>query len=235
MNERMVLLVFLGSGSFSVVVSVMGLAKDTSMEPVVDAVLTPFFWSAALIGAWGFCFLPIPRWWGPRWLRETSREERRPNVREPLSALMVGFGGDSGVRSAAEAAQVFTGSARFGSWRGNYVYEPDSMQRAHGLAPRGAVDGYLTAYEAGLVFSASRLEDNLRGESTVLAIDAEQVVGVRVVPARAGADGVKRKGVLFRSAFPRLVVDTRDGSLVFDFLRSRRIAERLQPLVSRNP
>jgi hypothetical protein len=63
----------------------------------------------------------------------------------------------------------------------------------------GAVGGHLALYPGGLTFAASATEDSLRDQSTVMVVPTAQVVGARVMPARAGADGVVRKGVLWRS------------------------------------
>jgi len=67
----------------------------------------------------------------------------------------------------------------------------------------------------------------------VIAIDTDDIVDVRVVPARAGADGRPRSGVLYRSWFPRLVVETPDVAQVFDVAwgRARQVRDRCAGVV----
>jgi hypothetical protein len=100
-----------------------------------------------------------------------------------------------------KAAQAFGETAAVARWRGTYVYDPDTRHREHGLAVPGAVGGHLALYRGGLTFAASATEDNLRDRSMVV-VPAAEVVRARVVPARAGANGVVRRGVLWRSLYP---------------------------------
>jgi hypothetical protein len=49
-----------------------------------------------------------------------------------------------------------------------------------------------------------------------VVVPAAEVTGAPVVAARVGADTVVRNGVLWRSLNPRLVVNTRAGSRLFE-------------------
>lgn len=176
----------------------------------------------------------MPRWWGPRWYRELSAQERQPDTRETLTALMVAGFEKPRVVSATEAKRRFGHSRALGSWRGGYVYDPDTKERAHGLARRGTVEGTLSLYKKGLTFAATKVEDTLRDEPTVVVLERDAITGAREVAPRAGADGQPRKGWLYRSIFPRLVVDTAEASYVFELGRgrAREVAERLNEMLA---
>jgi hypothetical protein len=66
----------------------------------------------------------------------------------------------------------------------------------------------------------------------VLVLLAADITGVRVVPARAGADGVRRRGIRWRSVFPRLVVETAGDRYVFEvaFGAAKRAAARIRTM-----
>ena len=168
-----------------------------------------------------------PRWWGPGWYRRMSPQQRQRAQRDAVGTFLRSRDTRLPQSSTERAARTFGDSARpVASWRAGYVYDPDTKDRAHGLARRGTVDGRLTAYPDGVAFAASATEDGLRGEPTVVAVRHDRLTGARIVPARAGADGKRRPGVLYRSLFPRLVLDTTQGSHVFEiaFGRARQAA-----------
>jgi hypothetical protein len=72
-----------------------------------------------------------------------------------------------------------------------------------------------------------------RDQSTVVVVPAGEVIGARVVPARADADRAVRTGLTWRSLYPRLVVDTRAGPLLFEVTgakaKAAKIMETLGP------
>jgi hypothetical protein len=178
-----------------------------------------------------------PSWWGPRWFRRLPARDRMPDISDPLTAATVGF---SRRPAAASGEQVRRAAGRLGGrpvarWGGGYVYDPDTSERAHGMARRGTVMGDLTLYPHGLTFAAKRWEDVLRDEPTVLVLPSDEIRTVRVVPARAGADGETRRGRLWRSVYPRLVVESTGGRYVFDvaFGGAARAASRIGALVGR--
>ncbi|HEU0286394.1 MAG TPA: hypothetical protein VFR22_05060 [Nocardioidaceae bacterium] len=191
----------------------------------------PILFGAALVLA--VIFARLPRWWGPGWYREMSEAERRADLTNAFAAAVVGLTDRPGVVSAKDAADRYRGDRPLGSWRGGWVHDPDTDERAHGMSRKGTIDGRLTLYPSGLVFAASRAEDALRRKGTVIAIDTHDIVDVRVVPARAGADGRPRSGVLYRSWFPRLVVETPDVEQVFDVAwgRARQVRDRCAGVV----
>jgi len=168
-----------------------------------------------------------PRWWGPAWYRRMSSRERQEAQRDAIGTFMRSRATRLKESSAERAARtVAPASEPIASWRAGYVHDPDTHERAHSLARRGTIDGTLTAYREGVAFAASRTEDSLRGKPTVVTVPLDQLQGVRVVPPRAGADGTPRAGILYRSLFPRLVIDCRGGSHVFEVAwgRARKAA-----------
>jgi hypothetical protein len=206
---------------------ILGAGLLTLVGPWFTAVVAlPVLFGAAL--EFAVIFARLPHWWGPRWYRRLSESERRADHTHAFAAAVVGLTGCPGVVSAKEAAARYRDDEPLGSWRGGWVYDPDTDDRTHGMSRKGTVDGRLTLYRSGLVFAASRVEDALRRKGTVIAIDADDIVDVRVVPARAGADGRRRTGVLYRSWFPRLVVETAEIAHVFDVAwgRARQVKDR---------
>jgi hypothetical protein len=191
----------------------------------------PVLFGAAL--EFSVIFARLPRWWGPKWFREMSEAERRADPSNAFAAAVVGLTEQPGVVSTREAASRFGGDKPLGSWRGGWVYDPDTDERAHGMSRKGTVDGRLTLYPSGIVFAASRAEDALRRKGTVVAVRTDDIVDVRVVPARAGADGTQRKGVLYRSVFARLVVQTTETAHVFEVAwgRAKVLRDRLADVV----
>jgi hypothetical protein len=67
----------------------------------------------------------------------------------------------------------------------------------------------------------------------VVVVPAAEVTGARVVPARAGPDGVVRKGIIGRSLYPRLVVDTQSGPLLFDVVGAKAKAAKILQTLGR--
>jgi hypothetical protein len=174
-----------------------------------------------------------PRWWGPRWYHELRRSGPEPDLQDPLTALVTGATTPAApFSSQAEAAEALGGTA-VARWRGSYVHDPDARHREHGLAAVGAVGGHLLLYPGGLAFTANALEDRLRDRPTVVVVPAAEVITARVVPARAGVDGVVRKGIVGRSLYPRLVVDTRSGSLLFDVVGAKAKAAKILQTLGR--
>lgn len=163
-----------------------------------------------------------PSWWGPAWYRQLSKPERRAAQTDALGTFARSRSTRLPEPSAERAARTFpSDSTPIATWRAGYVYDADTAERTHGLSRRGTIDGRLAVYSAGLVFAASRTEDGLRGSATVVTLPRDHLTDVRLVPARAGADGRPRRGILHRSLFPRLVVDTTHGSKVFEIAWGR--------------
>ena len=191
--------------------------------PVSDLLM----WAAVVVAFLGLVALHFePRWWGPRWYHDLQASNPQPDLQDPLTAVVTSAIVPAPFSSRLKAAQAFeeTPVAR---WRGNYVHDPDTRHREHGLAVPGAVGGHLTLYPGGFTFAASATEDSLRDQSTVMVVPAAEVIGAHVVPARAGADGVVRKGVMWRSLYPRLVVDTRAGPLLFEVAGAKAKAAKI--------
>lgn len=227
LNERMVLTIIPSWGVAFTPLGLMLLFQGTQFESAIDTVVIVPLILGAVVGFWGFCFVPIPRWWGPAWFRRLTANQRKPKTKRAFDALTVAASRKPQVVSADIGDEIYGGAPRVASWMTSYVYDPDSSERAHGLASKGGVAGRLNAYQEGLVFVATKIEDTLREQSSVVTIGAEQITGFRVVPARAGADGVPRKGRMYRSLFPRLVIDSTGGSFVFEVARAAKVVEQL--------
>lgn len=173
-----------------------------------------------------------PRWWGPAWYRHMSSSQRRAAQRDPVGTFVRSRSSASSVSSAELAARAFGADSRpVATWRAGYVHDADTSERHHSLSRRGTIDGTLATYSQGVVFAASRTEDGLRGEPTVLKLGREVLTGARVVPARAGTDGKPRAGRLYRSPFPRMVLDTVEDSHLFEIAWGR--AQQAATVVNR--
>jgi hypothetical protein len=167
-----------------------------------------------------------PRWWGPRWYHDLHARNPQPDLSDRLTALWISSTVPAPFSSDHTAAQAL-GEPPVARWRSNYVEDPDDRRRTHGLALRGAVAGHLTLCRGGLTFAANAAEDSLRDQPTVVVVPAAEVTRARVVPARADAVGVVRKGILGRSLYPRLVVDTRAGPLLFEVVGAKAKAAKI--------
>lgn len=172
--------------------------------------------------------VPMPGWWAPAWFRKLSAQERLPNAADAFSAAIA----LSEIEPKAGSTELFAARTRnarvLNSWHANHVYDPDSTARAHGLAGRGMVAGSMILLEDRVMFYASELEDTLRGEPTVLEIDFRAITNIRVVPPRAGSDGVPRPGRLHRSLLPRLAICSDTQDYVFEVARARRTVEEIE-------
>lgn len=206
-------------------------------EPFGAAVAAPLYGCALVLLAPGLLYhLFRPRWWGPRWFRELAPEQCEPDLSDPHTALSALLSRRREVHSGV-AAEVYAGAfgGRLARWRANLIYDPDTRQRAHGLTVRGGIGGVLALHQGGLVFAGNWAEDRLRQEPTVLAVPMSDIRGARVVPARAGVDGVPRPGFLHRSLFRRLVVDTSADALLFEVRRAERVAALLAKVTGTRP
>jgi hypothetical protein len=181
-------------------------------------------------------FLVRPHRWGPRWYRARGRTTPI-DLGDPGTALIAAgsraLGRDGAVlpRSAAPAGV----GAPLRTWRGSWVVGEETEAAVHGLTHAGAVYGHLSLHSAAVTFVASRVEDLLREEPTVLTVDAGDLRGVRVVPAGAGPDGRPRRAVGARSRFPRLVLDSGDAAYLFEVQFANRTARRIRAGLALDP
>jgi hypothetical protein len=225
-TNQLVYAILPGLGALFVAFGVMMLVGGR----VGDVVMT----AAVVVCLLGLVVLVFePRWWGPRWYHDLRASNPQPDLQDPLTALATGATTPAPLFSSqAEAAEALGGTA-VARWRGNYVHDPDARHREHGLAAPGTVGGHLLLYPGGLAFAASAFEDRLRERPTVVVVPATEVITARVVPARAGTDGVVRKGIIGRSLYPRLVVDTQSGSLLFDVVGAKAKAAKILQTLGR--
>jgi hypothetical protein len=224
-TNQLVYAILPGLGSVFVAFGVMMLVGG----PVGDLLMAVAI-VVCLLGLVALVFQP--HWWGPGWYHELLRSNPQPDLHDPLTALVTSATAPAPFSSQAEAAEALGGTA-VARWRGSYVHDPDARHREHGIAAPGAIGGHLTLYPGGLAFAASAIEDRLRDRPTVVVVPAADVITARVVPARAGADGVVRKGIVGRSLYPRLVVDTRSGSLLFDVAGAKTKAAKIMQTLGR--
>jgi hypothetical protein len=224
-TNQLIYAILPGLGAVFVAFGVMMLVGDPAGSLVMAVAVT-----VCLLGLVALVF--EPRWWGPRWYHELARSDPQPDLHDPLTALVTSATTPAPFSSQAEAAQALGGTA-VARWRGSYVHDPDARHRDHGIAAPGAIGGHLTLYPGGLAFAASAIEDRLRDRPTVVVVPAAEVLTARVVPARAGTDGVVRRGILGRSLYPRLVVDTRSGSLLFDVAGAKAKAAKIMQTLGR--
>jgi len=180
----------------------------------------------------GLFLLFEPAWWGPGWYRRRSPAQRTPDLSDPYTAVVTGLARSPARPAAPPAAHSFGDLVT--AVRATYVYDPDTLARPHGLTPRGGVTGRLSLHHGGLVFVASEWAERLGAGPGHVVVPMADVTAVRVVPARAGADGVPRPGVAYRSLFRRLVVETGTDSYVFEVGRARRLAARVAQLMTRS-
>jgi hypothetical protein len=228
-GDVMVLLALPTLGVFSIAFAVKMVSDSAGSLLVTLATII------GLLGliAMGFEAIGVqPRWWGPGWYHDVQASNWKPDLSHRPTAALVSSTVPAPFSSDRNAAQAFEGMP-VARWWANYVWDPDEGRRAHGLSPPGGVLGHLTLYPSGLTFAANAREDSLRDRSTVVMRSAAEVIGARVVPARAGADGVLRKGWWQRSPLPRLVVDTRTGSLLFEVVGAKAKAARISDTLGR--
>ena len=164
-----------------------------------------------------------PRWWGPTWYREADGDFE-PNLKDPITALSVATSTPAPAREPLPPQ--FTGKP-IGSWRGNYVGR-DEKGMGTALARNGKVEGRLNLYEGGVSFVAEGLATRLEAPREPILVASGDVLEVRVVPAGAGPDGKKRRGAGLRSLFKRLVIDTPEGSLLFEVQRAEAVQREIR-------
>ena len=172
-----------------------------------------------------------PRWFGPAWLRaQRARGPIEPDRSDRLTALSVAAIAPSlgSFGSAPLLARRLGADRRLHRWHGTWVLGPEDGSDPDGMAGRpGVVEGRLALHEDALAFAASGLEDRARGRPSTLVVERERFRGARVVPRAAGPDGQRTRGPLFRSVWPRLVVDTDEGPYLFEVVLARRKARRI--------
>lgn len=223
-TERIVLGVLPSGVSLLAFGVVLAPLQGSAWEQGLERVALVLLWLPIIAVLWNVLFLPLPRWWGPAWFREG---ERVPRVDDAFSAGVVAVTQLPRVSSKKGLYPTESGEP-IAQWRANFIKDPDSKARAHGLAVRGGVTGTLAVFDDQLVFWASRIEDTIRQEPLTLKLPVDSITRVYVVPPRAGADGIPRTGFMYRSAFPRLAVRTDDSAFVFEVTRAGKVAAVLR-------
>jgi hypothetical protein len=228
--DSMILGLFPGLGLVLLASGVAAMLPESVIGWAAPLILVAF----AVFGM-GMIYLVFkPRWWGPRWYRRMPASQRHSDLDDTFTAVRTVAVGGRGVDSQkaarrAVAAEFGVAAKPVASYGGGFVRDPDGG-RDHALARRGTVAGQITIFPEGVVFAADSTEDSLRADPTVLVLPAGRITDVRVVPARAGADGRPRRGVLYRSLFRRLVIAVDDDSYVFEvaYGKARRAGTAIQ-------
>ena len=167
-----------------------------------------------------------PSWLGPAWFRE--RPPPTPDVGEPVTAAIVAAGSPAPRPSPAQAAAAHFDGEPLGRW--NAVWIEGDEWAADDTAPYGrpgVVNGKLALYPDGVSFRASPMEERVRGHVVAVTFRTGELRAVRVVPAGAGADGVRRRTGHARSVFTRLVLESDDGAYLFEVQSARRRARQI--------
>jgi hypothetical protein len=215
-----------GLGLLAIVISLLLL---DAAEPSSAAVAIPSVIGIALMV---LDFIG-PKWFAPPWLRRERAEYGgvRPDVSDPATALTYGAvaATEAGApRSSDAVRRRFRGADPLAQWKAAWVHGQEDGPKPHGLGRAGVTEGRLWLYEQGLAFASGRIEDALRGDTSTAVIARDAVRGARTVPPRAGADGEPQAGPAARSLFRRLVVDTENGSFLFEVMRANRKAKRIE-------
>ncbi|MBW9205180.1 hypothetical protein KV097_04430 [Mumia sp. zg.B17] len=197
-------LVLLGAG-LAEIGSLSGLSSVLAILGALSLVL------GLLVTGVGLLWWPAQRLWGPRWYTSQSAKGRWDALSDPFSSLAGRLG--SGSTAAAPEPRWF--GRAIASWRGGRVLDPDTRERPDAASRRGTVAGIVRLGEGGLWFESTGGPTTWSGRASA-GVRWSEIMDVRVVPARAGADGRVRTGVLYRSWCRRLVVATADESYLYE-------------------
>ncbi|WP_016907720.1 hypothetical protein [Streptomyces xiaopingdaonensis] len=199
----------------------------------VDALFIPggvLMMASFLVFVWGFlvttiaiAWWPIHRLWGPRWYIRMSKQERS----DALTGQFATAARRASAGSAGPAPEWL--GAVVSTWGAGMVVDAETRERPDKVSRRGTVAGQLAAGEGGVWFAPNGALSAEWTDRAQFAARWEELRDVRRVPARAGVDGVRRHGFLYRSWFPRLVVTTDAGDHLFEvnFGQARRAADTL--------
>jgi hypothetical protein len=183
-------------------------------------------------------FVCNPRWWGPRWYRAVraglEAGTLEADLRDPITALAVGAFRLPQETSGDVVTQQIGGDA-VESWRLAWINGAETAQPTRAFERPGAVDGRLELRPGTIVFSASTMEDRIRGGATVFVVSAGELSGAWAVPPGSGADGVRTPArgltaVLARRLVPRLVIATHEGASLFETYRAEQKAKRIREI-----
>ncbi len=215
----------------------MPLAGPTLLGLSLGGVSELLFAPGALLFVTGFCLFawgllvttiglvwrPIRKLWGPRWFTRMSKQEELDALTGELPAVARRM--DAGT---AGAPPDWLGAAR-STWGAGLIVDMETRERPDAVSRRGTVAGTLVAGEGGVWFGPNAAPGPEWTDRAQFAARWEELREVRRVPARAGVDGVRRHGFLYRSWFPRLVVTTDAGDHLFEvnFGQARRAADTL--------
>ncbi len=209
---------------------------DTVPEPLatVTALIPLLGLFVAVLGGFNL----LPRFLEPDWYRPALKEEEaRWAGPSEASTALGSMPTDDGTDPPAVSTDALSDLLPAGSprrpthrWGANWVYDPDTLERDHGAAPRGAVPGRLELRPDSVGFAALALEDRIRGEAIAWAVTFDELTTARLVPPRAGLDGIPRRGVLHRSLWKRLVLETDDRAYLVDVRRPKKVLGQIERL-----
>lgn len=152
--------------------------------------------------------------WGPRWYTKMTPEELFDARTDGMALFAKHF----------TQPQVTHKPRWFGqpeaSWAGRRVLDPDTHERPDEISARGSVDGVLQLGTGGVWFQPDGLSPEWQRKAHA-TIPWSKYLGVRVVPARAGIDGIPRRSPFYRSWWQRLVIRTTEGEQLYEIHRRK--------------
>ncbi len=152
--------------------------------------------------------------WGPRWYTKMTPQELLDARTDGISSFSKRF----------TQPQVTHKPRWFGqpeaSWAGRRVLDPDTHERPDEISARGSVDGVLQLGTGGVWFQPDGLSPEWQRKAHA-TIPWSKYLGVRVVPARAGIDGIPRRSPFYRSWWQRLVIRTTEGEQLYEIHRRK--------------
>ena len=221
-----------GAGLTVTVVGYFAIIGDQIDLGIVDFLLSLIAVAGFLLMVLGI-FNLLPRFLEPSWYREALDSEERSLPADALGAVSSGVAAGAGVSSVDALSELLPqGSPRRPThrWGANWVRDPDTLERDHGAAPRGAVPGRIELRPDSVGFAALALEDRIRGEAIAWAVSFDELTAVRLVPPRAGLDGIARRGILHRSLWKRLVLETDERAYLIDLRRPKKVLRQIEQL-----
>lgn len=221
-----------GAGLAVTVVGYFAIIGDQVDLGIVDFLLSLIAVAGFLVMLLGI-FNLLPRFLEPSWYREALEGEEGALPADALGAVSSGVTAGADVSSVDALSDLLPqGSSRRPThrWGANWVHDPDTLDRDHGAAPRGAVPGRLELRGDSVGFAALALEDRIRGEAIAWAVTFDELTTARLVPPRAGIDGIPRRGILYRSLWKRLVLETDDRAYLVDLRRPKKVLQQIERL-----
>ena len=184
----------------------------------------------------GFLLNRIPRWWGPRWLREMPATERVPDRGNILGALEAYQSSATTVESSPLAALISTESDVW-AVRARWVYDSTASRPDTGLGFAGAIAGWLAVSPNEIVFVSTEMESRVRGKQTLFLLDPSHVDAVSRLEPLSRLDGTRQSGVRSpqQRFCPRLVINSGGETYLFEIRQVDKTIGHIQEVASLRP